>query len=473
MNVAAGRTAIKAGQASHDGLPVPRRWLAVASISLGTILTTISGSMMNVALPTLARDLHVTPSAAVLVVTIYQLVLMMTMLPFSALGSRIGHRRIYQYGQIIFVVATLLSFFANSLPYLVLIRGVQGVGAAAALSVSSALIRSVYPSRQLGRGLSFNTVMAAGFATLAPTVGGAILTVARWPWLFAALVPFGVFSVLIGHRSLPDGDRRDEPYDVLGAVLCAATFGITISGMESALHGNSPVISAAVILLGLGIGFLFVRRETGQTQPVLPVDLLRRREIALSAAGLLAAYLSSMVVMLTLPFRMQQEYHFTPAEAGAVIAPWPMVTMVVAPLSGLMSDRWPAALLGGIGMVIAVIGLIFLGFLPPMPSHLDLAWRIALCGLGFGMFYSPNARQMVASAPLDRAAAAGALTTTVRGAGQTLGATAVAALLAAGGGIGPAGSLIAAGLCVIAGICCLVVLRPAIGNPEIESLPEI
>lgn len=457
----------------HQGLPTPRRWLAVASVTLGTILTTISGSMINIALPTLSRDFHVSSSSAVLVVTVYQLILMMTLLPFSALGDRLGHRVIYQYGQLVFVVATVLSFFAESLPFLILVRGFQAVGAAAALSVSTALIRGIYSPAHLGRGLSFNTVMAAGFASLAPSVGGAILSVARWPWLFAVLVPFGILSILIGRKSLPEPVIHDTPFDVLGAVLCAATFGFAVVGLESGVHGDSPVISAAVVLLGLGIGIVFVRRELRQDRPVLPVDILRQRDIALPSIALLAGYLSSMIIMLILPFSLQQGFHLSPAVAGAVLAPWPLVTMFVAPVSGLLSDRYPAGLLGGIGMVIAVVGLVSLVSLPDAPSHWDLVWRISVCGFGFGMFYSPNARQVVASAPIARSAAAGALTTTTRGIGQTLGATAVAALLASGLGTGPASPLIAAGLAGIAGVCSLLVLRPPTRHVDTEDLPEL
>lgn len=449
-----------------DGLPRRRRYIAVLAVSLGTILTTVDGTIVNIALPTLARDLHVQPSAAVLVVTIYQLVLMMTLLPFSALGDRFGHRAIYQYGQMVFVVATILCFFARSLPFLVLVRGFQALGAAAALSVSSAMIRTIYPYSQLGRGLSFNTVIAASSASLAPTVGGAVLAVATWPWLFAIVVPFGLLSILIGRRALPEGNRRDNPYDVLGAVMCAATFGLGISGLESAVQGDSPVISAALVALAGGLGTFFVRRELGQPRPVLPVDLLRLKQIALPCIGSLFAYSGMMIVMVTLPFRLQEQFHFTPAAAGAMLAPLPLVSMIVAPTSGLLSDRFPAGLLGAIGMGIGLTGMICLAFLPASPTHFDIVWRIAICGLGTGMFFSPNARQILGSAPIERSAAAGALSSTIRGAGQTFGATAVAAMLAGGFGIGPTPSLIAATLALIAGVCSLSVIRSPTRRPE-------
>jgi len=438
-------------RSESDGLPWPRLGVAALSVSLGTIVTTVDGTIVNVALPTLARDLGVAPSSAVLVVTIYQLVLMMTLLPFSALGDRIGLRKTYQVGQAVFVVATVLCFFAHSLPFLVLVRGVQALGAAAVLSVSAALIRQIYPLSRLGRGLSFNTVIAASAASLAPTVGGAVLSVASWPWLFAIIVPFGVFSLVIGQRALPDNVRRDEPYDVLDAVMCAGTIALCVIGLESGVHGDSPVVSAAMLALGIGLGWFFVRRALGQERPLFPVDLLRQRIIALPCAGAFCAYLCTMVMMVSLPIRLQQQFGFSPIAAGAAMAPMAMASTVVAPVAGLLSDRYAAGLLGAIGMAIGVPGLLLLAFLPADPGHAAVFWRVGLCGVGFGMYQSPVARHIIGSAPRDRTAAAGALQTTVRGAGQTLGATMVAALLAVDLGEGPAPLLIASLLALAAG----------------------
>jgi DHA2 family multidrug resistance protein-like MFS transporter len=455
-----------------EGVPKPRRFLAIVAVSLGSILTTIDGPIVNVALPTLSRDLHVTPSATVLVVTIYQLVLMMTVLPFSALGDRLGHRNTYQLGQLIFVVATLLCFFAESLPFLVLVRGFQALGAAMVMSVSSAMVRAIYPKAQLGRGLAFNTVVAASGASFAPTLGGMILAVAPWPWLFAMVIPFGVLSILIGRSALPESARHSDPYDVLGAVLCASTFGLTVAGLESGVQGDSPIISAALVALGLGVGTYFVRRELRQARPMLPVDLLARRAIGLPAIGSLCGYLAMTMVMVTLPFRLQQVYHFTPPAAGAMLAPLAMMALFFAPAAGMLSDRYPAGALGGIGMTIAIAGMVCVGFLPADPHSIDILWRVALIGIGFGLFFSPNARQIIGAVPVARAATAGGLVTTVRGAGQTLGATTVAALLSFGVGTGPVPGLVGAGLCFIAGLCSLAVLR-TLRRTDPAELPDI
>jgi len=449
---------------SADGLPTPRRYVAIAAISFGTALVVIDGAIATVALPTIARDLGVDNSAAVLVVTVYQLVLVMTLLPFSALGDKIGLRRLYQYGQIVFTVATILCFFARSLPFLLVIRAVQSLGAAAALSVSSAMVRSIYPTRHLGRGMGVNSVVVSSANALAPTLGGLILAVAPWPWVFAAAAPFGLISLLLG-RALPDPPRRGASFDVLGAVLCAATFGLIISGMESGVHGDSPVISGAIVLVGAAIGIFFVRRELGEPTPILPVDLLAKPVMALSMLGALAAFLASMTLLLSIPFRLQHEFGFTPSEVGAVIAPWPLTTMFVAPAAGVLSDRVPAGLLGGIGMALSIVALVFLAFLPPDPSYFDLAWRMALCGSGFGLFLSPNARLIIGSAPRTRAAAVGGMISTTRMLGQTLGATLFATILAFGLGGGSTPALVAAGLALVAGLCSIARLRPEIHNP--------
>jgi DHA2 family multidrug resistance protein-like MFS transporter len=458
------------GGAPADGMPTPRRYLAIAAISLGTVLTVIDGQIAGVALPTIARDLKVDGSASVLVVTVYQLVLVMTLLPFSALGDKMGLKRLYQGGQLVFTIATGLCFFAKSLPFLLAVRAFQALGAAAALSVMSALIRSIYPARQLGRGLGLNSVFVSVSAALAPTAGGAILAIAPWPWVFAVGVPFAILSLLLGRVGLPEVPPRSVGYDGLGALYCVLAFGLTISGLEAAVHGGSVAVSGAIVGAGLVFAVLMIRYEIGQSHPIMPVDLLRLPVLALSSGGALCAFMASMLLLLSLPFRLQHGYGFSPGEVGAVIAPWPMTTMFVAPAAGALSDKVPAGLLGGIGMGIATVALVLLAMLPAHPTHIDVAWRMALCGAGFGLFLSPNARLIVGSAPRLRAASAGGLISTTRLTGQTVGATLVASLLAAGWGEGPVPPFVSTGLTVIAGLCSLARLNPTLRRPAAHEV---
>jgi MFS transporter, DHA2 family, multidrug resistance protein len=442
-----------------DGLPAPRRYWAILAVAFGTALAVIDASIVTVALPTLARDFDVESSSAVWVVTVYQLVLVMTLLPFSALGSRIGLKRLYQYGQLTFLLSTALCFFAKSLAFLLTVRVFQALGAGATLSVSAALIRAIYPARQLGRGLGINGVVVSSAGAFAPPLGGFILAIASWPWIFAAAAPFAVGSLLLGWQTLPDIKPNGRPYDVLGALLCALTFGLTVAGLEDGVHGHTPLLAATALAIGAIIAVIFVRREKRSPSPILPVDLLANPIVALSSIGGLTAFIASMTLILSLPFRLEQNYGFTPGEVGAAITPWPLGMMIVGPVAGVLSDRYPAGILGGIGMLIAAGALILVAFLPDPVSHLDLAWRMALAGVGFGLYLAPNARVIVHSAPPARAASAGGLIATMRLAGQTLGATVLAGLLALGVGAHEVPALVAASLALIAGICSIARLR--------------
>jgi DHA2 family multidrug resistance protein-like MFS transporter len=449
-----------------DGMPTPRRYLAVTAISLGTALTIIDGAIANVALPTISRDLHVDGSAAVLVVTIYQLVLVMSLLPFSALGDRIGLKRMYQGGQLVFTLATALCFFAKTLPFLLIVRAVQALGAAAALSVMQAVIRQIYPAKHLGRGLGFNTVIAASSGALGPAAGGLILAVAPWPWVFAAGVPFAILSLIIGRFGLPDLPGRKVPYDGLGAFYCSLTLGLFFFGLEACVHGGPPVIGLAIVGVAAIFAVAFIRHELGQDYPIMPVDLLAQPVIALSAGGAFCAFIGTTMLTLSLPFRLQHAYGFGPGEVGAAIAPWALTSMIVSPTAGMLSDgKIPAGLLGGIGMVVATLALLLFAFLPTHPDYIAIAWRMSLCGAGFGLYMSPNARLIIGSAPRHRATAAGGLTSTIRLTGQTLGATLVATLLSFGFGEGPVPPLAAMVLAVIAGVCSVMRLNPALHRP--------
>jgi DHA2 family multidrug resistance protein-like MFS transporter len=384
------------------------------------------------------------------VITAYQLILAMTLMPLAALGDRIGHRRLYRAGLLLHLCAASLYVFVHSLPALVVVRVLQAMGSAAAMSVAVALLRSIYPLSRLGAGLALNTLVSAIGTSLAPVIGGMILSVTDWHWAYVAVVPLSIPALLLS-RTLPDSEPRPHPFDLLGALLCALTFGLIIGGLESAIHGNHLSISLGVVAIGAVIGWFFVRHERRASQPVLPVDLLTQPVIAISVISCFTAVLGSITVIIYMPFRLQQGYGFTPGEIGGVMAFYAVASVMCAPLAGYLSDRISVALLSTIGMVIASTALLLVAFLPTHPSHVDVAWRIWLCGAGFGIFFAPNARLIVVSAPSTRIGAAGSIFTTTRMLGQATGATLVAALLALGLGQGPWPAIVATGLAVIAG----------------------
>lgn len=435
-----------------DGVPAPRRYLAILAVSAGTALAVIDGTIANVALPTIARALGVSASEAVLVVTIYQLLLVMTLLPFSALGDRIGHRRLYQSGQILFIAATLLCFFATSLPVLLMARALQAAGAAAALSVSSALLRSIYPAHQLGRGLGINSMIVASAAALSPTLGGGILAVAPWQWVFAAAVPFGLLSLAVGFVALPRSIGLVSRYDHVGALLSAAAFGLIIWGLQGLAYGQYNALSVLEVSAGVCVAAILVRQQSRAARPIIPLDLLRQGRLAMPAIGVLLAFMAQMILLVSLPFQLQHSLSFTPVEVGVVLSLWPLTMLVVSPAAGAMSDRISASILSRLGMAIATLGFASMAMLPMDASYIDAGLRMVICGLGFGLFLSPNARTIVGTAPRDRAAAAGGMMATTRLMGQALGASLAGGLLALGLGDGPIPAGLAAVIAVVIGL---------------------
>ena len=440
----------KTPKRDEDGLPFPRRIWAIAAISFGTSLFVIDGAVANVALPTIAKDLGVTSGMVTNVVTVYQLAMVMVLLPFATIGDRIGHRKLYQIGQVLFCLASAAAFLANNFWVLLAVRAAQAVGAGIALSVSAAMLRSIYPARSLGSGLGINSVIVASSYAVAPTLGGFITDHFDWRWVFVAGAPLALISLAIG-RTLPDPQPRDMRIDWPGGVWSAVTVLLLIGGLAVATHAW-PAPGIALVAAGALSAALLVRREKGRERPVLPVDLMARPAIGLSVAAAVAAFVASAMLIVALPFKLEQGMGYTPQEAGLLIAPYPLTMLFVAPAAGWLSDRVSPSVMGMVGMAIAVAGLATVALMPSHAGHFDIAWRLALSALGFGLFLAPNSRLMIGSAPKDRSAAAGGLLSTSRLFGQSTGAALVGVVLAAGLGLGPVPALVAAGLCVVAGI---------------------
>jgi DHA2 family multidrug resistance protein-like MFS transporter len=409
-----------------DGLPAPQRYWAIATIALGIVMAVMDSAIANVALPTIGIDLHANPALSIWIVNGYQLAITISLLPLAALGDIIGYRRVYIAGLILFTLASLFCAVAHSLPLLAVARVVQGFGGAGIMSVNSALIRFIYPHRLLGRGLSINTLVVAVSAAAGPTVAAAILSVGTWPWLFAVNIPFGILAVVIALRALPHTPRAGHAFDVPGAVLVALMFGLLIASIDGFGHGEAPVWLALEVAATIAIGTVMVRREHMTAAPMLPIDLMRIPIFALSIGTSICSFAGQMLALVSLPFLLQSSLHYSAVETGLMITPWPIAIALVSPIAGRLADRYPAGILGALGLIVFAGGLLALAFLPPHAGIPDIVWRMALAGIGFGLFQSPNNRAMIASAPITRSGGASGMLGTARLLGQTIGAALVA-----------------------------------------------
>jgi len=418
---------------AFDGLPQPQRRWAMIAIGLAIVMAVLDGTIANVALPTIARDLNATPADSVWVVNAFQLVITVLMLPLASLGEIVGYRRIYRIGLAVFTAASLACALSDSLLALTLARVVQGVGAAGVMSVNAALVRFIYPRERLGRGIGIVAMVVAVSAAVGPTVAAAILSVATWPWLFAINVPIGIVTIYLG-RGLPRTPRAERRFDYLSAALNALFFGLLIVAIDSVGH-REPAAVSALAFLGAGLaGVARVLRQLPQASPLLPVDLLRIPMFALSVGTSVCSFTAQMLAYVSIPFYFQDVLGRDAVAIGLLITPWPVAAAVIAPIAGRLADRYPAGLLGAVGLTGFAAGLALLALLPASPGDFDIGWRMALAGAGFGLFQSPNNRAIVTSAPAERSGGASGMLGTARLLGQTSGAALVALMFGLAGG---------------------------------------
>jgi DHA2 family multidrug resistance protein-like MFS transporter len=424
-------SSVAASVDAEDGLPVPQRYWSIAAIFLALTLAVLDSAIANVALPTIARSFQVQPADAIWIVNAYQLAIVVSLLPLASLGEIVGYARVYQVGLALFTAASAACVFSDSLLTLTLARVVQGFGAAGIMAINAALVRFTYPHRLLGRAVGLNALIVSVAAAIGPTVASSILAVASWQWLFAINLPIGALAFGIASWALPRTETIARRFDVVSAVLNALAFGLIISGIDLVTRSAGGVSGAAILLTGLLAALLLARRELKQSAPLLPLDLLRIPIFALSITTSICSFCAQMLAFVALPFFFEGHMHRSAVETGFLLTPWPIAVGIVAPLSGHLADRLSAAILGGIGLAALAVGLFSLALLPPDASGLDVSWRMALCGLGFGFFQAPNNRTMISAAPRNRAGAAGGMLATARLTGQTAGATMVAIFLAA------------------------------------------
>ncbi len=411
-----------------DGLPYPRRYWAVVTIGLAVAMAVIDAAIANIALPTIAHDLNTDAANSIWIVNGYQLAIAVSILPLSSFGEIIGYRRVYMSGLALFTAASLLCALSQNFLMLAGARVLQGFGAAGIMSVNVALVRYTWPHSQLGRGIGVNALVVAVASAAGPTIAAGILAVATWPWLFAVNVPFGLLAIVIGRLSLPQSPHGRRRFDYGSALLSASTLGLLIVSVDAVGHGEIGWIFAGEVVAVAGLGTVLVRRQLSLTSPLLPVDLLRQPIIALSVGTSICSFLAQMLAMVALPFLLQTRLGYSAVDTGLLVTPWPIATGFAAPLAGRLADRYPAGLLGGIGLVLLAAGLAALGLMPIHPSTANIVWRMALCGLGFGIFQSPNNRAMIGNAPRERAGGAAGMLSTARLLGQTLGAALMAVL---------------------------------------------
>jgi DHA2 family multidrug resistance protein-like MFS transporter len=412
-----------------DGLYGAARYTAMSAVALAVLISVMDYAVVNVAVPSIARSIHTTDSDSIWIINAYQLASVISLLPLAAAGDRLGHARLCRIGLVLFLAASVLCALSTTLPELTAARAFQGFGGACILSVNAALVRYIYPSAQLGRGMALNGLVIAAGVALGPTVAAGVLSVTTWPWLFYINLPLGGAALFFALTSLPSTPKLPGRFDATSTFLLAVAFGALIIGGDSFAHDTPVRLAISLIILGSVSLFLLLRRQVGQAHPLLPVDLLARPKFRAAFLTGFTAFIASNFFIISMPFNLMNNLHRGPVPTGLLLTPWPVAIVCVAPIMGRLSDRVSAALLSTAGLSITASAFLLLYLLPADPSNANIAWRVFLAGAGFGIFQPPNNRAMIMAAPASRTGSASGMVSVARLLGQTVGGMLVALTL--------------------------------------------
>lgn len=404
---------------SQDGLAPPQRRIAAASLWAAIVLVVLDGSIVNVALPTLAKVFQVSAADTVWIVSSYQIALIIALLPCSALGESIGYRRVFIGGVVIFTIASALSAFAPSVTALILARFLQGLGGAAVMSVNAALLRFTYPASLVGIAIGWNAMAVALSSASGPAIGSLILSLAEWQWLFALNIPIGI-GVLIAARFLPSLHGHRRRLDYRSIALNGLFFAGLIFGCD--IWPDRPLLGGLLVSIALGAAWLLFQRERCKEAPMVPIDLLRNRQIRMSVIASVLCFCAQISSYIALPFYLEHSLNQPAMTAGLLMTPWPLAVAIAAPIAARAALKVQTGMLCLLGCCCLSFALLLMA-LWPVGDHL---WPLIACstlaGIGFGFFQTPNNRNMLLAAPRERSGAAGGMQGTARLLGQASGA---------------------------------------------------
>lgn len=408
------------------------KWSVLLAIGVGTFMSALDGSVVNTILPVIRSTFQSDVASVEWVVVIYLLVLSGLLLTFGRLGDLRGHRSVYLWGFIIFTASSALCGLAPTAAWLVFFRGVQALGAAMIASNAPAILTSAFPASERGKALGMQATMTYLGLTVGPSLGGWLAHAFTWRSVFYINVPVGLAALWLSWRSVPRDGRtaNGERFDMPGAVLFLAGLVALLLGLNQGHNWGwtSPAIigllAGAALLLGV-----FVWLEGRVAHPMLELSLFSRPLFSAAVSSAVLNYISLYSILFLMPFYLIQGRGLNTAQAGLLLTAQPLVMAVVAPLAGTLSDRIGSRLPATFGMLVLAAGLVLLAQLAPDAPLGWVSLGLAVCGLGIGMFVSPNNSALMGSAPRGRQGIAAGMLATARNMGMVLGVGLAGAIL--------------------------------------------
>jgi len=413
------------------------KWRAFAAVSLGILSTTIDASIVNIALPAISRDFHASLSAVSWVNLVYLLAVTGSLLLLGQLSDLFGRRGIYISGFALFSIMALLCGLAPNLQILIVFRALQAIGASMMFANALAILATCFPAGERGRAFGMAAAFASAGVGIGPALGGGLVSALSWRWVFWFYSPIAMVGTFVAWRAVPRDTvtRRGDPLDLVGAGLTFVCMTSLVLGLKF-LPGTTFHLGIILASVSLIAGIVLVWHARNTASPLVSPAFVTDPVLRSSTLDAFLGYLALYVYVLLLPFFLIDILRQPEALAGLVLTAEPALSIFTGPIGGRLSDRFGSKVLVLIGLGTTGIGLWALGGLSLHSSLWDATWRVAVIGMGFGLFYTPNNSALIGAAPVGRLGVATGIAEVASNLGMAAG-IAVGSALVAGAGGGP------------------------------------
>lgn len=403
--------------------PGKKKWLTFLIVATGVFMSTLDSSMVNIALPLIMKDFNSSLRSTEWVVLIYLLTITASLLFWGHLSDRLGRRRIYTSGLLIFGTGSLACAWAPALSLLVFFRFIQALGAAMIMATGPAIIKETFPPEQLGRSLGLIGVAVALGLMSGPGLGGLLLEIFSWRALFFLTVPLGLLFALAGARILPGpAHRSSAPLDWPGGIFWAVTLTLLSLALTHAMASDWS--GTRIVLLSLAgcctLAF-FLKIEKTVPHPLLALNLFHNRTFSMAIISAILSFVVLFAVIFLIPFYLDRILGLPPSEIGLVMLAIPSSILVVSPVAGRLADRVSARILSTIGLLISTLGALLLSGVQADTGPQAIAGALMLLGFGQALFLSPNSASVLAHVDRKQTGSAAALLATARNLGMLMG----------------------------------------------------
>ena len=408
---------------SPPAVDYSRKWYVMATIGMSLFLATIDGSIVNVALPTLIRELSTDFPTVQWVVLAYLLTQTTLMLSVGRLGDIIGKKQIFTAGFVVFTIGSVLCGFSPTVFWLIGFRIIQAIGASMVLALGFAIVTESFPPEERGRALGINGALVSIGIVVGPVLGGFIIENLTWNWIFFVNLPVGIIGTFMALRFIPDfHPEGGQRFDYAGAItlfisLSALLLGLTFG--QSIGLGDPRVL--ALVATSIVFLIIFIVIEIRTEQPMIDLRIFRATLFTVNISTGLITFFCISGALILVPFYLENVLGYKTQDVGLLFAVVPIALGITAPISGSLSDRFGTRPITIAGLIVVGLGYLTMSTLSTETTAIGFILRLAPIGIGMGIFQSPNNSAIMGAVPKERLGIASGLLSITRTLGQTTG----------------------------------------------------